>query len=124
MTRVLAKRSNLELLFAEQVRGARLPVPERDYRFHPKRKWALDFAWTHEVMAERQSYMERDDAPIAIEIEGGSWVAGRHVQGQGFEEDCEKYAEALIAGWRVLRVTGDMVLDGRAIALTRRLFRA
>lgn len=117
-------RSRLELLFAEQVRGARLPAPERDYRFHDKRKWAFDFAWTHEVMSERQSYMERNDAPIAVEIEGGTFIAGRHSRGQGFEKDCEKYAEALIAGWRVLRVTGGMVLDGRAIALTRRLFDA
>ena len=39
----------------------------------------------------------------------------RERRGSGFEKDCEKYAEALIAGWSVLRVTGAMVEDGRAI---------
>lgn len=118
-------RSRLELLFAEQVRGARLPDPDRDYRFHDKRKWALDFAWPSEVIFERnQDYPTRSSDGIAVEIEGGTFVAGRHSRGAGFEKDCEKYAEALILGWRVLRVTGGMVLDGRAIALTRRLFDA
>jgi hypothetical protein len=112
-------RSRLELLFAQQVKDARLPEPERDYRFHPTRKWAFDFAWPR---------VRRDDGvvitydAIAVEVEGGTFVAGRHSRGRGYEEDCEKYAEALILGWRVLRVTTDMVSDGRAIALLRRLF--
>lgn len=107
-------RSRLELLFAQQVKDARLPEPDRDHRFHPTRKWAFDFAWS-----APRSY---PPAPIAVEIEGGTWIQGGHSRGKGYEEDCEKYAEALILGWRVLRVTTDMVEDGRAIALLRRLF--
>ena len=38
-------------------------------------------------------------------MEGGSSVAGRHTQGEGFRKDCEKYNEATVLGWRVLRVT-------------------
>jgi len=67
--------------------------------------------------------MERIDTPIAVEVEGGTFIAGRHSRGKGYEKDCEKYAEALIAGWRVLRVTSGMVEDGRAIDLLKRLFR-
>lgn len=124
-------RSRLELLFAEQVRGARLPAPEREYRFAPPRRWLFDFAWNlvtvgswHYDRGLRGEPFHRSVQPIAVEIEGGTYVEGRHSRGQGFEKDCEKYAEALISGWRVLRVTGAMVLDGRAIALTRRLFDA
>ena len=32
----------------------------------------------------------------------------------------EKYAEAVIAGWRVIRVTTGMVEDGRAVSLIER----
>ena len=57
---------------------------------------------------------------IRSEIEGGVYIGGRHVRGPGFEADCIKYAEAMLAGWRVLRVTGPMVYDGRALALVER----
>jgi hypothetical protein len=42
---------------------------------------------------------------------------GRHVRGRGYERDCEKYNAAALAGWIVLRVTTDMIQDGRALAL-------
>ena len=93
--------SLLENDFAFQIKASGLPAPVREYCFHATRKWRLDFVW----VAER----------LAVEIEGGTWARGRHTRGRGFEADCEKYAEALIAEWSVLRVTGAMVEDGRAI---------
>lgn len=75
------------LLLAEQ-----LPVwPEREYRFHPTRKWRFDFAFV--------------EAKLAIECEGGIWQGGRHTRGAGFEKDCEKMNAAAVLGWRVLRFT-------------------
>lgn len=55
------------------------------------------------------------DKKIAVEIEGGIWIKGRHTRGSGFKQDCEKYANALILGWRVLRVTGQHVKSGQAL---------
>ena len=52
---------------------------------------------------------------IAIEVEGGIWSKGRHVRGKGFEEDCYKYAEALLLGWRVFRFTPKMIRSGDAL---------
>lgn len=103
-------RSALELLMFQQIKTSGLEEGcERDYRFAmPERKWALDFAWP----ARR----------IALEVEGGTWVEGRHSRAQGFERDAEKYCEAAIAGWRVLRVTNHMVEDGRALGYLERLF--
>lgn len=75
------------------------PVPE--YRVVPTRRWRFDFAFP--------------DKLIAVEIEGGTWVQGRHSRGVGIEKDCEKYAEATILGWRILRVTTDQVRRGQAI---------
>ena len=74
----------------------------REHRFHPTRKWRLDLAWT--------------DIKVACEVEGGTWSGGRHTRGSGFEGDCDKYNEAALLGWLVLRVTGSMIKDGRAIS--------
>ena len=77
------------------------PDPEREHRFAPPRKWRFDFAWP--------SLM------LAIEVEGGTWVSGRHNRGRGFEQDCEKYNAAVIRGWRVLRFTRGMIDNGDAL---------
>lgn len=98
--------SPLETLFSQQLATAGLPTPARELRFDPARGWKLDFAWP--------------EALVALEIEGGTWTRGRHVRPKGFEEDCEKYAEAALAGWTLLRVTGGMVRDRRALRLVER----
>jgi hypothetical protein len=59
---------------------------------------------------------------LAVECEGGTWSEGRHVRGGGFEGDCEKYSEAALDGWRVLRVTTTMIDDGRALYFIERAF--
>ena len=64
-----------------------------EYKFHPTRDWRFDFAHI--------------DAKIAIEIEGGIWVQGRHVRPKGYSEDCTKYNEAQLMGWQVYRFTSE-----------------
>ena len=93
--------SALEDELAQQMRYAGLPEPVREAMFHPVRKWRFDFSWP--------------DAMLAVEVDGGTWAGGRHSRGGGYTGDCVKYAEAMLLGWRVLRVTGDMVRDGRAL---------
>ena len=99
--------SSLEATFALQIKSMNLPEPVREFKFHPSRKWKFDFAWT--------------DINLAVEIEGGVWSGGRHSTGVGFTLDCEKYAEALCLGWRVLRVTGGQVKSMQALMWTKRL---
>jgi very-short-patch-repair endonuclease len=67
----------------------------REYLFARPRRWRFDFAHPCTM--------------VAIEIEGGTWVNGRHTRGSGFEADCEKYNAAAILGWRVLRFTTTML---------------
>ncbi len=52
---------------------------------------------------------------LAIEIEGGLYVQGRHSRGAGMEKDLEKYAEAACLGWTVLRVSPGQVKSGQAL---------
>lgn len=102
--------SMLELVFMQQLKDARLAEHvEREYAFAaPERKWRFDFSWL--------------PAGIAVEIEGGTWVGGKHVNPARFEGETEKYNEATLRGWRVFRFTSDQVNDGRAIAFMRRVF--
>ena len=95
--------SQLEEDFALQAKLCLKEQPEREYKFHPKRLWRFDFAWP--------------PYQIALEIEGGTWIRGRHSRGTGMKADCEKYNAAVLMGWRVFRVTADMVTDGSALKL-------
>lgn len=101
--------SRLEDQLARQLEDAGLPTPVRELRFDEGRAWRFDFAWPVPM--------------VALEVEGATWAGGRHTRGRGFEADCEKYATAALAGWTVLRVTGGMVRDGRAVALAVRALR-
>jgi very-short-patch-repair endonuclease len=88
-------------LLTFQVEALGLPAPTPEHRFHPSRRWRFDLAWP--------------DRRLAVEVEGGVHTRGRHTRGAGFEKDCEKYAEALVLGWRVLRVTPAHIRSGQAV---------
>ena len=60
-----------------------------EYRFHPTRRWRIDFAFP--------------DIKLAIEKEGAVWVGGRHIHPSGFIKDMEKYDALTEMGWRLLR---------------------
>ena len=75
----------------------------REYKFAPERKWRFDVAFVDEM--------------LAVEVEGGHWVNGRHSRGSGFEADCIKYSTAAVLGWRVLRFTTDQVKSGMALRM-------
>jgi len=108
-----ARRTALEDRFAAQVHACHLPKPEREFTFHPTRKWRFDFAWP--------------EHKVAAEIDGGTMgpVRGRHVSPEGFERDAEKFNVAQAEGWRVFRYTSRMVRTGSAIIhLARELERA
>lgn len=67
--------------------GVPSPIPE--YKFHPDRKWRIDFAFP--------------DVKLAIEIEGAVWAFGRHNHPMGFIKDMEKYNALTELGWHLLR---------------------
>lgn len=96
--------SDLEALLAFQLRASGIPAPEREHRFAaPARRWRFDFAWPA--------------LKVACEVDGATWIAGRHARGSGIERDARKYSTAAVLGWRVLRVTRTMVESGEALSL-------
>jgi hypothetical protein len=102
------EKSNLEVLLAFQMRAAGLPEFEREYVFHPDRKWRFDFY--------------RDG--WGIEINGGGWNQGGHnrnpiVMGR----DYEKYNAAMEMGIKVLLYTGEQIKDLTALAQLERIFK-
>lgn len=62
---------------------------ERQYRFHPERRWRFDFA--------------HPETRIAVELQGGVWTRGRHSRGAGQIADMKRRnAAQLEGGWTVL----------------------
>ena len=126
-------KSKYEAMLLRQIADAGLPEPETEILFHPERKWRLDIGWP--------------DRKLAIAVQGAVWgpqvrchrcgvvvrkmskagksvpvreAGGRHVRGDGFEKDCEKYSQAALLGWRVLPVTPKMIQSGLVVEWVRR----
>ncbi|WP_416398101.1 hypothetical protein [Allohahella sp. A8] len=110
--------SQLEKTMTLHLRALKVADHEAEYRFAAQhaggtgkgtkkrlaeaglRDWRLDFAWP--------------ELQIAAEIEGGTWVQGRHSRGKGMAEDCRKYNAAARIGWTVFRFVCDDVTSGHA----------
>ena len=77
----------MTIAFLPLWRETGMPDPVAEYRFAPPRRWRFDYAWP--------------DCRVAVEFDGGQWVAhgGRHNR----DSDREKLNYAAILGWRVLR---------------------
>lgn len=104
---------------ARQCELAGLPEPVREYRFAAVqtggtgtgvrrriklagvRNWQFDLCWPEQR--------------VAVEVDGGGWIQGRHSRGGGIEDDCHKLSQAVAWGWRVLRVTPRQVKGGQAV---------
>lgn len=117
--------SALEEALLIQVKACKLPMPEREYRFGAVaaggpgkglrkrlqeaglKDWRFDFAWP--------------DLMLAVEVEGGAWVGGRHTRGKGFLEDLRKYQAAQVMGWTIYRTAGELIKSGEAVRIIEQL---
>lgn len=88
-------KSELERTFDTLWRQIGGPELDEEVRFHDKRRFRID-------RASRA-------VKVGIELDGGTWVGGRHTTGAGFSKDCEKFNLATLAGWRIFRLTTDML---------------
>jgi len=94
--------SDLEDKLEFQLKSAKITGFTREYKFHPKRRWRLDFAWV--------------DQKIGVEVEGGIWLPrSGHNTGVGISRDVEKGNSLTLLGWKLIRVTGKMIKSGEAL---------
>lgn len=78
---------------------------KKEYAFHPVRKWRFDYAFPN--------YM------VAVEVDGGVWTGGRHINPAGYINDMEKLNTAASMGWLVLRITTDDRFASKTIKLIK-----
>lgn len=71
------------------------PPLEAEHKFKDDRKFRFDRAHV--------------ESKVAIELDGGHYSGGRHTRPIGFANDCEKMNIATLAGWRVFRLTSNMI---------------
>lgn len=65
-----------------------------EYKFHPTRRWRIDY-W-HE-------------SGVAIEVEGSIFRQGRHTRGSGFMADMEKYNALAERGILLFRIPAHQI---------------
>ena len=90
------KESEIERRFAQQIRAANLPEPEREYYHITGRDFRLDFAWPA--------------IKLGVEVQG----MAHRIKGK-FHADMEKRILAQMNGWLVMEISGDMVRHDTAI---------
>lgn len=103
-----AERNRVALVAYCEQHG--FPLPEPEHVFCAHRNWKFDFAWPN--------------LKIALELEGGTFMQGRHSSGPGQRADMEKYNEAAIRGWLVLRVETCKARSARMMGLMWRAMMA
>lgn len=101
--------SDLEDKFEFQLKALKLIGYEREYRFHPTRRWRFDFAFPSKK--------------IAVELHGAIYTQGRHSRGKGIEGDMEKINAAQEFGWSVFCFSAGMVNTGDAVNQIERILK-
>ena len=87
----------------------KLPEPVAELRFSPPRRWRFDYAWPA--------------SKLALEVQGGLFVQGRHSRGAALLKEHEKLNAAAVQGWRVLFTTPADVANGNAALLIEKALR-
>lgn len=87
----------------DQLAQAGLPEPVKEFKFHAERGWRYDYAWP--------------DLKVAAEYQGGVFDEGRsgHTSKGGVLRDVEKLNESQAAGWHVVYVTPNTVVNRVAL---------
>lgn len=97
----------MEKIFEQFCVSEGLPKPIAEYKFHPKRKWRIDY------------YFEHKNQKVALEVEGGVWTNGRHTRGKGFTKDMEKYNQLSAHGIFLIRCVPKKLLKSDTIKLIK-----
>lgn len=106
----MTKKEQDYKLFEKILVASGVPQPIREHKFAaPDRKWRVDFAWPA--------------VGLAVEIEGGAWVYGRHNRAISYIKDMEKYNALALHGYRLMRFTPQQIENKEAVWWIREWFR-
>jgi len=83
-----AARSAASLAFTALCADQGLSTPTPEYHFAKPRRWRFDYAWP--------------EHKVALEVQGGIFIAGRHSRGAALLKEWEKLNMAAMRGWRIL----------------------
>lgn len=112
--------------------------PTDELAFHPTRRWRFDLAEpTRRVAVELEGALFKGHRAVEnvdaltragqvlrpADINALKQMGGRHNRGQSMSEDMVKYNEAAAMGWIVLKVTSEMIEDGRAVTWFERCWK-
>jgi very-short-patch-repair endonuclease len=93
---------------------------KRGMRFEREHRWAVVVVGAGEGVRARLVAAGLKDTrfdfalpelKIAVELNGGEWMYGKHQRGYGASHDAEKCNEATRRGWAVFTLTGTMVRE-------------
>lgn len=105
-----SKGTSAEDLLAMQLAAAGQYTVTRQYRYAPPRQLRADF------LVEVNSY----DHGLLVEVQGGVYTRQAHGSVTGVLADIDRLNAATIAGYRMLRVTPQMIDSGEAMNLIER----
>lgn len=106
-----AKRTAAQDLLGFQLTVAGVRY-ESEYHWDTKTKRRADFAL---MAVSGQVWL--------VEVDGGLFVNGGHTRGAARERDYERDAEAMMLGFRVLRVSPRQVKQGKALLWIQKLLK-
>jgi len=104
------KRQGRDQAFDALCEAHGLPAPVSEYEFAKDigRKWRFDHCWP--------------DYDVALEVQGGLFVGGRHARGAALLDEHEKLNAAAAHGWRVVFCAPRDISSGRVFAWLRAAF--
>ena len=96
-----------ELYFLINCNVYGLPKPDKEIKFLDTRRFRFDYGFRAQK--------------VAVEVEGGVWIQGRHTRGAGYVKDMEKYNLATLEGWKVLRFTPQQLKKAETYLMIKKL---
>jgi len=104
-----ARREADRRLFLAWLANSGFPAAQWELKFDTEndRDWRFDWAWP--------------EAKVALEIQGGTFVNGRHSRGPALRKEYEKLNAAIVQGWVVIHTLAGEVMTNATARTLRRL---
>jgi hypothetical protein len=105
-----------------------LPVPEREYKFHPTREWKLDYCWPKNDYGFPMTDKRNDR--LGVEVQGGIWQKNKkgeysgtgHSHPMWIMRDIEKHNALTMQHIFLLQCTPADVRSGVIFTLLKKWF--